>query len=67
MVPATIVELSIAVPSPACSHAAWRFLNRLPPNHSGGGVCASRSLLREAAMAVQNSLFAKKLEQELLG
>lgn len=55
IVPATITELNIAVPSPAWSQAACMFLNRLPPNHSGGGVWASRRSVREAAMAVHTS------------
>lgn len=52
IVPATNVVLSMAVPSPACSQAVSRFLNRFPPNHSGGGASASRWLVREAAIAV---------------
>ncbi len=54
MVPATITELNIAVPSPAWSQADWRFLN-LSLNVYKRQVSSSRWEVREAAIAVHTS------------
>src|SRR5690606_41048665 len=53
--PATIVVLRKASPRLASVQAISRFLKRLEPNQNGGGVCASRWLSREAAIAVHTS------------
>jgi hypothetical protein len=54
-VPATIVVLKKASPRLASFQAMSRLFRRFPPNQNGGGVCASRLLSREAAIAVHTS------------
>lgn len=53
--PATNVVLMNALPRLASFQAMSRLWKRLPPNQNGGGVCASRWLSREAAIAVHTS------------